>query len=221
MKYKQLVDDIQIQFKSHNESVKTQNPYWILFRIVSEINAIRDQLIKSFTDISQVPEWMIEKSPVIIGTLSNSGNVPSVVDTHKFAEFKLPDAYPIFNSRGILDIKSEMRQKQIFLEDIATTILRIQADDDNLEFYHYGYLETNKLTVYPFLEKIYVQYIPNQFGISYDEIKEEDEIVVPEFIISEARKRVVESVIIQKQIPEDDRSDQRDGSEPANRQNRQ
>lgn len=221
MKYKELVDDIQIQFKSHNESVKTQNPYWILFRLVTEINAIRDELLQKLKGPEDVPEWMISTSFNLSATISNSGNLTYVFDDFKFAMFTLPSAYPIFKNKGIMEVTAAMRQLTIFIEPRETLMLRIKSEDENLREYSYGFIENGKLFVYPIIDKIYVRYIPTVFGREYSDIVMTTAITVPDFIVKEARTRVVESVIIQKQIPEDDRPDMRDLAGGAGTQNRQ
>jgi len=221
MKYKELVDDIQIQFKSHNESVKTQNPYWILFRLVTEINAIRDELLQKLKGPEDVPEWMISTSSNLSATISNSGNLTYVFDDFKFAMFTLPSAYPIFKNKGIMEATSAMRQLTIFIEPRETLMLRIKAEDENLKEYSYGFIEDRKLFVFPIVDKIYVRYIPTVFGGGYEDVVITTTITAPDFIIKEARTRVIESVIIQKQIPEDDRPDMRDLAGGTGTQNRQ
>lgn len=221
MKYKELVDDIQIQFKSHNESIKTQNPYWILFRLVTEINAIRDELLQKLKGPEDVPEWMVSTSSNLSATISNSGNLTYVFDDFKFAMFTLPSAYPIFKNKGIMEATSAMRQLTIFIESRETLMLRIKAEDENLKEYSYGFIEDRKLFVYPIIDKIYVRYIPTVFGGAYDDVVMTTAILAPDFIVKEARTRVIESVIIQKQIPEDDRPDMRDLAGGTGTQNRQ
>lgn len=221
MKYKELVDDIQIQFKSHNESVKTQNPYWILFRLVTEINAIRDELLQKLKSPEDVPEWMVSTSSNLSATISNSGNLTYVFDDFKFAMFTLPSAYPIFKNKGIMKAISTMRQLTIFIEPRETLMLRIKAEDENLKEYSYGFIEDRKLFVFPIIDKIYVRYIPTVFGGGYEDVVITTTITAPDFIIKEARTRVIESVIIQKQIPEDDRPDMRDLAGGIGTQNRQ
>jgi len=221
MKYKELVDDIQIQFKSHNESVKTQNPYWILFRLITEINAIRDELLQKLKTPEDVPEWMILTSPNLSATISNSGNLAYVFDDFKFAMFTLPSAYPIFKNKGIMEAVSAMRQLTIFIEPRETLMLRIKAEDENLKEYSYGFIENGKLFVFPIVDKVHIRYIPMVFGGGYEDIVITTVITAPDFIIKEARTRVVESVIIQKQIPEDDRPDMRDLAGGTGTQNRQ
>ena len=208
--YKELVDDIQIQFKIHNESVKTQNPYWILFRLITEINSIRDELLQKLPDAESVPEWILTTSPFIEGTLSNSGNVAGVFDDFKFSLFMLPEAYPIFSTKGIITVHPMMKQKSVFIEPKDTVFLRIQSDDENLLHYHYGFIVNAKLFVYPMMDRLYVRYVPTTFGGDYSTLVVTTKIPAPDFIVSEARKRVLESVIIQKQIPEDDKPDGRD-----------
>jgi hypothetical protein len=210
MKYKEIVDDIQVQFKSHNESIKTQNPYWILFRFLTEINSIRDELLQKITSKDQVPSWMQEISLTLYGSLTNSGNKPTVYDSYKFSIFTIPDAYYSTPNIDILDAVSTMHQKKIYIETPETVMLRIKSDDDNLNHYIYGFLVDNKLYLYPFVSEIYVYYIPKLFCGSYESVSITSNISAPDFIISEARKRVVESVILQKQIPEDDRPDGKD-----------
>jgi hypothetical protein len=210
MKYKEIVDDIQVQFKSHNESIKTQNPYWILFRFLTEINSIRDELLQKITSADQVPSWMQEISPVLYGMLTNSGNRPTVYDSYKFSIFTLPDAYYATSTINILNVVSPMHQKKIYVETPETTMLRIKSEDENLSSYIYGFLVDNKLYLYPFVSEIYVYYIPKIFCGDYSSVSVSSDISAPEFIISEARKRVIESVILQKQIPEDDRPDGKD-----------
>lgn len=210
MKYREIVDDIQIQFKSHNESIKTQNPYWILFRVLSEVNAIRDELLHKVTDKSQIPSWMFSMSDPITSALSNSGGIANVFDEYKFAMFTVPDAYYTIPEVETVQLVPLMHQKQIFIESADLVMLRIKSEDESLQDYHYGFQKDDKFFLYPYLNKVYVYYIPRIFCGAYESVVITDESPAPDFIMMEARKRVLESVIIQKQIPEDDRPDQRD-----------
>jgi hypothetical protein len=212
MKYKEIVDDIQLQFKSHNESVKTQNPYWILFRILSEINGLRDELLEKVKSKEDVPSWMIEISPAINAVLTNSGGVAGVYDDYKFASFTVPDAYYSTAKIDVIDIVPVMRQKQIILESVGQVMLRVKADDESLKDYFYGFQVDDKIFVYPFLSQAYVYYIPKIFCGSFESVNVESEVSAPDFIVMEARKRVIESVLLQKQIPEDDRADLKDSA---------
>jgi hypothetical protein len=215
MKYKAIVDDIQIQFKSHNESIKTQNPYWILFRLITEITAVRDELLQKIADIASVPEWMISTSLPLSPTISNSSGLSGNFDNIKFSRYTVPEYYPLFSTGGILSVDSMMKQTQIFLDDYRTVMLRIKADDTSLEDYVYGFVDLTKLFLYPPIGKVVVKYIPLRFGEEFDAITEETVINAPDFIIREARNRVVESVLLQKQIPEDDTPNQQDDGVPG------
>ena len=209
-KYKEIVDDIQVQFKSHNESVKTQNPYWILFRFLSEMNSLRDELLQKITQRSDVPNWMIDISPVLNASLTNSGGVANVYDEHKFAVFTIPPAYYTTSGANVLEAISVMHQKTIYIETPESVMRKIRAEDDNLKVYTYGFVVDDKLYLYPFINQVYVYYIPKSFCGAYESVDVNTVIPAPDFIITEARKRVIESVMIQKQIPEDDRPDGKD-----------
>lgn len=210
MKYREIVDDIQLQFKSHNESVKTQNPYWILFRVLSEINGLRDELLEKIKPGNEVPVWMVEISPVLTSTFTNSGGIAGVYDDYKFSSFRVPDAYYSTSRNDVIDVIPAMRQKQVILETPQMVMLRIQSDDPGFKNYYYGFQEGDLIYVYPFLPKAYVHYIPKIFCGSFEDVSIDNEIGVPDFVAMEARKRVIESVLIQKQIPEDDRTDLKD-----------
>lgn len=221
MKYKEIVDDIQIQFKSHNESVKTQNPYWILFRFITELTGVRDELLQKISDIESIPEWMISTSYPLSPVISNSAGSATSYDDIKFAVYKLPDYYPLFSKGGIVSVDALMKQIEIYQEDYKTVMLRIKADDQSLKESAYAYVDQSKLFVYPVLGKVTVRYIPKLFAESMDTITDETVINSPDFIVEEARKRVVESVLLQKQMPEDDRPDQIDQPTGIPAKNRQ
>ena len=210
MIYKEIVDDIQVQFKSHNESVKTQNPYWILFRFLSEVNSIRDEILQKITDRIQIPRWMTVTSPTLNGQITNSGGKNEIYDEYKFSVFTIPDIYQSSESIDILDVIPVMRQRKIYMESPESIMLRIRSEDENLKTYTYGLLVDNKIYLYPSMSQIYIRYIPKIFCGSYESVVITDIIPSPDFIISEARKRVCESVMGQKQIPEDDRPDGKD-----------
>jgi hypothetical protein len=208
--YREIVDDLQVEAKSHNESIKTQNPYWILFRFLSEINSIRDELLRQIKSKFDVPVWMIKISPPQYGQLSNSGGISGIYDEYKFSVYTIPSAFYSTLDIEILDIVPVMVQKKVYLESSETVIRRIRGNDENLSEYHYGFRVDDKLFIYPFLSKAYIYYIPKVFCGSYDSVVVTDEIPAPDFVVSEARKRVWESIINQKNIPEDDRPDQED-----------
>jgi hypothetical protein len=213
MTYKETVDDILIQFKVHNESIRAQNPYWILYRLVSEINSLRDELLVKIPDRYSIPEWMIVTSDKLIASVTNSGSISGVYDDFKFGEYKLPQRFHIFENRGIIEAIASMRQKEIFIEDVNMIMMRIKAEDENLKYYSYAYLTESTLMIYPYVESIYVRYIPKIFCANYSSIDTSDDIPVPTLFVNEARKRILESVMLQKQLPDDDWNDQRDGAE--------
>lgn len=213
MTYKEAVDDILIQFKVHNESMRAQNPYWILYRLISEINSLRDELLVKIPDKYSIPEWMIITSGKLTASVTNSGSIPGVYDDFKFGEYRLPDRFHIFENQGLIEAIASMRQKEIFIEDVNMVMMRIKAEDENLKYYSYGYITAETLMIYPYVESIYIRYIPKVFCPDYSAIVTTEEIPVPSLFVNEARKRILESVIIQKQIPDDDWNDQRDGAE--------
>ena len=210
MTYKELVDDIQIELKSRSESLKTQNPYWVLFRFTSEVSALRDLLLEKITSRSEIPQWMTLRSGVLSGERSNSGGRKEVFDEIVFARFTLPEAYYFTEKFSSLEAVPLMRQKTIFLDDHRSIMRRIRGMSESFSDYHYGYQEGDDLFVYPFIQRIYVNYVPKSFCKDHAAIALGDEIPAPDFVIQEARKKVIESILIQKQLPEDDKPDYRD-----------
>ena len=210
MKYREIVDDIQNEWKSHNESIKTQNPYWVLFRLLSEMNAVRDELLQKAISREDIPVWMFSVSAPITSVITNSGGVANVYDEYKFAVFTVPDAYYTLPEVETIELVPVMNQKKIFIESSSMVMLRAKSEDPNLMEYHYGFQVDDKVYVYPYLNQVYVYYIPKIFCGPFESVVITDTIPAPDFVIMEARKRVVSSIATQKQIPEDDRPDQRD-----------